>query len=231
MKSVNCKITSITEHHAHLYKVKLDAQALPDYKPGQYLWLHMGEDDRRPFSIASAPHESSLELHIGAGSPDSFAMQVIDKLKTSESITVDVAEGNAYLRQDIGQQRLIVVGGTGFSYAKSLLLGMCHNQEQIPTTLYWGCSQPEHLYDLSVCQDLAEEHDWLTFIPVLEHNADTCQARSGMLLDVVCDDLKDLSSYAIYVAGRFEMARVAKERFLQHHAVETMIFGDAFSFG
>lgn len=230
MKSVDCKIISVTEHHAHLYKVRLEADALPTYAPGQYLWLHMGDDDRRPFSIASAPHESSLELHIGAGAPDSYAMQVVDKLKSSASITVDVAEGSAYLRQDLEQPRLIVVGGTGFSYAKSMILSMCHHQKQIPTTLYWGCSQPEHLYDLEFCQAMADQHPWLTFVPVLEHKAETCGARSGMLLDVVCADLQDFSPFAIYIAGRFEMARVAKEKFLERHANETMIFGDAFNF-
>ena len=51
------------------------------------------------------------------------------------------------------------------------------------------------------------------------------------MLSAVLQDFGTLAEHDIYIAGRFEMAKIARERFCaERGALEAHMFGDAFSF-
>tara|TARA_B100001094_G_scaffold333007_1_gene407857 strand:+ start:2056 stop:2745 length:690 start_codon:yes stop_codon:yes gene_type:complete len=229
MNQISCHIIEVNADHPHLYKVYLKPEQQLKFKAGQYLCIIMGEEDKRPFSIASAPHQDIIELHIGAGEPDSYPMQVIDKLRSSDEIMIEAPHGRAYLRETSERPRVIIAGGTGFSYAKSIIESLIHTQQDAPTHFFWGCRKPEYMYDFALAQQW-NKLDWLQFTPVLEHNASELQASEGMLLDQVCQQISDFSDYDIYIAGRFEMAKAAKDKFLPLNLNTNQLFGDAFSY-
>ncbi len=57
------------------------------------------------------------------------------------------------------------------------------------------------------------------------------QGRTGTVLTAVMQDYASLSGHDIYIAGRFEMAKIARERFCaERGALEAQMFGDAFAF-
>ena len=84
MNTIECQVEDISQLTPFVYKVLLKPSELVSFKPGQYLNLVMAEDDKRAFSIASAPHQALIELQIGAFGEDSYAMQAIEKLKTDD---------------------------------------------------------------------------------------------------------------------------------------------------
>lgn len=74
-------------------------------------------------------------------------------------------------------------------------------------------------------------HPNLKVIPVVEQPEEGWQGRSGTVLSAVLQDFSSLAEYDIYIAGRFEMAKIARERFVaERGAQEDRLFGDAFSF-
>lgn len=83
MKELNCQVESITPLTDYVYKVLLKPEVKVDFIAGQYLNFVINEDDKRPFSIASAPNAEFIELQIGAFGADSYPMQVIECLKTA----------------------------------------------------------------------------------------------------------------------------------------------------
>jgi len=51
------------------------------------------------------------------------------------------------------------------------------------------------------------------------------------VLTAVMQDYASLSEHDIYIAGRFEMAKIARERFCaERGALEAQMYGDAFAF-
>ena len=90
---------------------------------GQYLNFVINDEDKRPFSIVISPNNDLIELQIGAFVADSYPMQVIDKIKQcfsdNHNVTVEIALGNAQLRTE-SERPLLLAGGTGFSYIKSI---------------------------------------------------------------------------------------------------------------
>ena len=83
----------------------------------------MDERDKRPFSMASTPAEKEfIELDIGASELNLYAMAVMDRiLKSVKSWSIFLmARPGCVKTQD--RPLILIAGGTGFSYVRSILL-------------------------------------------------------------------------------------------------------------
>jgi aquacobalamin reductase/NAD(P)H-flavin reductase len=220
---------SVTALCPTVYQAVLEPETPLNFKAGQYLCIVMAEDDKRPFSIASSPiNNNQLELHIGAAVPESYAMQVIDRLTTQTSINIEGPFGQAFLRQDTFRPRIMIAGGTGFSYIQSMVETLLVQEDQQTTFFYWGCRDPASMYLRKTAERWAKQHPNLIFIPVFD-NTDSHE-RQGTVLDAVCADFVCLKDYDVYIAGRFEMVGAARQRFFEKGIHEKHLYGDAFAF-
>ena len=87
------------------------------------------------------------------------------------------------------------------------------------------------LYAHDELQVLAQQHPNLTYVPVVETAPEGWQGKTGNVLEAVSDDFISLSSYDIYLCGRFEMAGAARELFTAEKGAEReRMFADAFAF-
>ncbi|SQI34504.1 NAD(P)H-flavin reductase [Leminorella richardii] len=232
MATLNCKIASVESITDTVFRVKLTPEAPVSFQAGQYLLVVMDERDRRPFSMASTPMESeSIELHIGASEFNLYAMAVMDRLLTEKSIGVDIPHGEAWLREDSERPMLLIAGGTGFSYVNSILMTALERQPERKISLYWGGREAEHLYDMGRLEALTVQYPNLNVVAVVEQPGEEWRGRTGTVLAAVLADFGSLSDHDIYIAGRFEMVKIARDRFcLERGADEKRMFGDAFSF-
>lgn len=232
MAILNCKVTSVDMITDTVFRVRMVPEAEFTFRAGQYLMVVMDEQDKRPFSLASTPHEKEIiELHIGASDHNLYAMAVMDRIRADRQITVDLPHGEAWLREESDRPVILIAGGTGFSYARSILLSALSQQPNRDIAIYWGGRELRHLYDLDELYALAVKHPNLKVVPVVEQPEDSWQGRSGTVLTAVMQDYGTLSAYDIYVAGRFEMAKIARDRFCaERGALQDHIYGDAFAF-
>ncbi|TKB51121.1 NAD(P)H-flavin reductase [Ferrimonas sediminicola] len=229
MQRISCKIASVTPFCDTVFKVILTPEQPVQFKAGQYLTVVMDDEDKRPFSIASTPLDASqIELHIGASVAESYAMQVIERLQANDSIEVELAFGDAVLRQESDRPRLLVAGGTGFSYINAIMETLIAQGDTTTTFLYWGCRDRAAMYLADKVQQWASTLPHLTFVPVFDQAVEG--ERQGTVIDAVCSDFVGLGEYDIYIAGRFEMAGAAREAFRQHGVNEAHLYGDAYAF-
>mgnify|MGYP002507217723 CR=1 FL=1 len=115
-------------------------------------------------------------------------------------------------------------------YKRQLLTVLAH-QPQRPIAIYWGGREIKHLYDLTELQTLGQQHSQLQVIPVVEQPEGEWQGRTGTVLSAVLQDYGSLAQHDIYIAGRFEMAKIARERFCNERgALAEHLYSDAFSF-
>lgn len=232
MTILSSKVTSVEAITDTVYRVRLVPEAPFSFKAGQYLMVVMDERDKRPFSLASTPMQQEyIELHIGASELNPYAMAVMDRILKQQIITIDIPYGEAWLRTNSDRPLLLVAGGTGFSYAISILLTALDEQPGRDVSIYWGGRELQHLYDLNKLETISLQYPNLKVIPVVEQPEKDWQGRSGTVLSAVLQDFGTLAKHDIYIAGRFEMAKVARERFCaERGALETHMFGDAFAF-
>ena len=229
---IQCKVHSIEPLTEIVSRVLLKPDSEMTFKAGQYLRVIMGSEDKRPFSIASAPgtKDALLELHIGAGPGNDYAGQVLNKMQEHGEILVDGGHGKAFLRENLPRPTILVAGGTGFSYTYSILQELLEQNYHEPVFLYWGTRTLEDMYRFDELTALAEKHSDFTFVPVVEQPPEEWQGKTGWVHKAVLEDFVSLEPYYVYVAGRFEMAGVVREDFHQKGLMLDHLFGDAYEF-
>ena len=242
MKTISCQIVSLTSLTAHVFKVLLKPIEKVDFIPGQYLNFVMSEEDKRPFSIASSPNSDLIELQIGAFIADSYPMQVIERIKSAQkddkSVTIEIPSGNAQLRTESERPLLLLAGGTGFSYIKSMFEYLAEQNSQRHIMVYWGLRELAAAYELEETAAIIAKLPYANFIPVIENVSENIdegasemwQGKTGLVHQAVMHDIVSLEPYDIYLAGRFEMVGAIRSDFVEHGALLDHMYADAFAF-
>ena len=236
MNTVNCQIVSLTSLTPHVFKVLLKPNEKVDFIAGQYLNFVMSDEDKRPFSIASSPNSDLLELQIGAFIADSYPMQVIERIKSSQAdnkpVTIEIPLGNAQLRIDSDRPLLLLAGGTGFSYIKSMFEYLAEQNSQRHIMVYWGLRELTAAYELEETAAMIAKLPHANFIPVIENVTENqaWQGKTGLVHQAAMHDIVSLEPYDIYLAGRFEMVGAIRSDFVEHGALLEHMYADAFAF-
>ncbi len=216
---------------SYVTKVVLRPQQDISFAPGQYLQVVMSDDDKRPFSIASSANEPELHLHIGAVPENPYAMEVLELCRTQPQIQIEVPCGTAAWQPSPGAHNILLAGGTGYSYARSILFSALADKvadEQF--TLYWGAKTAQDLYEYGQLSQLSQQHGNFAFVPVVEQPDDGWDGRTGLVHEAVLEDFATFSKERVYVAGRFEMAKVVKDVFSAAGLPPAQLIGDAFAY-
>jgi aquacobalamin reductase/NAD(P)H-flavin reductase len=231
MQITQCKVEKIESLTHSIKRVVLIPDSPMSFIAGQYLQVVMGEDDKRPFSIANAPRaDGTIELHIGAEPGNQYAGQVLERMMKDAQIKVEGGLGEAFLNQPATQPTILLAGGTGFSYALSILQQLLGKPLIAPVILYWGTRSISDMYAFNELCSIAKKHPLFTFIPVVELPEKDWVGKTGWVHQAVLEDIQDMSTYQVYVAGRFEMAKVVRDDFIKQGLPITSLFGDAFAF-
>lgn len=230
MVTSSCKVESIQQVSSTVHKIVLKPDINITFKAGQYLQVVMGESDKRPFSIANASYQNDyVELHIGATPSNSYAFEVLQKCQEEGQLLVEVGLGEAFLRNN-PLPAIIIAGGTGYSYAKSVLYSILHEQPTRKVTIYWGAKELADLYELDELLDLAKANPNLIVKPVLENPPTDWKQHTGWVHKAVLKDFDSFEALQIYTAGRFEMAAAIRNEFVPKGLDVGHLFGDAFAF-
>ncbi len=231
MKNMLCQVTAIENLTATVFRINLALPEAIEFQAGQYLQVVMGERDKRAFSIASCPSKTKqLELHIGATPGNTYAMEVLERMQEQGTVEVEVPLGEAWYRQDSERPLILIAGGTGFSYAWSILQAHIHEKSVRPITLYWGARTAAELYLDAELRALAAQYPNVHYRPVVEQAPDGWHGETGLVHHAVLAEQSDLSEADVYVAGRFEMARVIRDDFHAQGLPLNQLFGDALAF-
>jgi aquacobalamin reductase/NAD(P)H-flavin reductase len=157
-------------------------------------------------------------------------MQVVEKMQNEGLIEAEIGHGNAYLREGSKRPIILMAGGTGFSYVKSLFEQIVYLQLENPVYLFWGVKEYSRFYFKNEAMAWAKKHDNIHFHPVIELPEAQWQGHQGYVHQAVLNEFADLSAFDIYIVGPLAMAKIAREDFLKQGALAERIFGDAFSF-
>ena len=236
---MKCKVELVKPLANNIYQILLLLEKPLKYQAGQYLFVVMGENDKRPFSIASCPQQqqgAQIELQIGGSGYSPYANEVIEKAKAAQneggySFEIEAPFGDAWYHNDDNKPLILIAGGTGFSYIRSILDNCVWQNVTQPIYLYWGAKDSSQLYAAQELETLAMQHSNFTYVPVLENADPNWQGRRGNVLDAVMEDFASLNAYDIYLGGPFAMSNAAREMFCKlKDADKEHLFSDAFAF-
>lgn len=229
--SVNCKILNLTYLNSKTLSICLEAEEEFDFLAGQYVQLDMQEHGKYPFSIASLPRDNrQFELHLGGISQQSALASSVpflkQRFKDGESVVVEKAKGNAWLRSN-DRKLVLVAGGSGYTYTRSLLQEALKRNPKCDITLYWGCQSEHDLYEHDYLLELEAAHSDFRYVPVTKVNSNNTMIREGGLLPLVYQDVDFRTQPDLYICGRYEMVQTAYSHLNKEYDGQLNIYSDA----
>lgn len=230
MNTITCQVESLTSLTPFVYKVLLKPAKNVDFIAGQYLNFVMSDEDKRPFSIASAPGSELIELQIGAFDENSYAMQVIERLKENTEVTIEMPLGNAGLNTNSTRPILLLAGGTGFSYIKSMFEYLAQQNTDREVIVYWGLREPSACYELEKTAECVNKIANSSFTPIVQTPDENWQGRTGLLHEIAMADIASFEAYDIYLAGRFDMVGIIRDDLVKKGALLEHMYADAFAY-
>jgi len=177
------------------------------FNAGQYLLLVLQDEDKRPFSIASAQQDLPyLELHIREISGNEFTEAVIEKLKNSKTIGIEGPFGKTVLTHPIEREITIIVGGTGFAPAKAMIENLISEKSDAQVNLFWGARCCDEIYALEMAKQWHQDDIPVNFTPVIFEPDTSWQGDTGFVHKVAMNNLGTaIQQHDIYIAGSVEM--------------------------
>lgn len=229
MTTFNCQVCSVDAMTDTVYRVRLVAETVFNFRAGQYLMVIIDKYDYLALSMASTPMENPLiELHIRVSETNLYAIAVMNFILKKRELTIDIPHGEAWLRDDTERPIILIAGGTGFSYTRSIMLTVLLSQPQRKLTIYWGGRDPNDLYDLDYLRNLSIQYQQLLVVPIIEQLNVNWYGRNGTILSAIMQDYSALDAFDIYIAGRFDMVKHIRDRLCKERGANNdRIFGDA----
>jgi len=143
------------------------------FQAGQYLMLQVpGVEGARAFSIASAPGEALIELHVRKVEGGAATTWLHEQLKVGDRLAFSGPYGRFFVRKSGTKQAILVAGGSGLSSPKSMLLDLLAEGADYPITLLQGARNGQELYFAELFEQLAEKHANFHYVPVLSAEAE-----------------------------------------------------------
>lgn len=231
--TIHCKVVSLTYLNTKTLAVCLQADREFEFKAGQYVSIDLGESGKLPFSIASMPMgDSRFELHLGGISEQSSLLAGVKYLQScferGHVVKVETAKGNAWLRETKAKV-ILIAGGSGYTYARSILQAALRQDPERHLTLYWGAYSESDLYEHDYLMGLTKEYVNFHYIPVTEVTSADSVTRQGKLLDIVYQDADFWALPDVYICGRYEMVQAASLYLERQYEGRLTLYSDALS--
>ncbi len=212
----------------HITALKIETPKGFTYQAGQYLSL-LHCDQRYPFSIANAPGNDYLELHIQVAPHDQACAQLLHTLSPEDTITLIGPEGNAYLRHS-GRPLLLIAGGSGLAPMKAIIEQTLQEDDSRDIHLFWGVRHSSFLYHHSQLLNWARYIPHFSYTPVVSEHEAEWSGKSGLVHQVAMTSISNCHDYDIYLAGPFDMAFEARDDFKKAGVNSAHLYADAFAF-
>lgn len=223
-------ITKLTHLNHNVIRIKLLAENLENWIPGQYLNLMNSEGVSRSYSIANIPvKEGFIELHIKL-KDDGAMSQWLQKIATVDTMVhIRGPFGKCYyINPDHASFDMLLVGtGTGLAPLLAIAKTALSEQHQGKITLIHGGCQDNDIYFDEELKTLASFYDNFEYVPcVLKSNGLYPEAN---IFDETFRYLNDnIQNIQVYVCGPKETTNKIKTKVFLSGVPSAKIFSDAF---
>lgn len=204
----------------------------PAFQAGQYVMLHVpGVEGERAFSIANAPEEDLIELHIRRVPNGRATGWLHDELRIGHHLRFTAPNGRFFVRKSAGLPMIFVAGGSGLSSPKSMVLDLLNEGCTLPITLVQGARNLEELYFRDLFESLAEKHPNFSYVPALSDlppDSGWTGARGFAHEALKAQFANDFRGHKAYLCGPPAMTEACISTLMQGRLFERDIYTEKF---
>ena len=191
----------------------------------------MDDGQHRAFSVANAPGDDHLQLHVRHYPGGAFSDVAVEQLQSGAPVKIRGPYGHFYLRPRSGDSAIFIAGGTGFAPIKAIIEQALAQGLEKPTHLYWGARSADELYLHGLAQDWAQKHGQFHYVPVVSEPDSAWEGRVGLVHQAAIDDFDALSGSAVYASGPPAMVQTIEETFRKRGLSPDHLYSDMYPSG
>lgn len=181
------------------------------FRAGQYVNVQLPDGDTRNYSLANSPQRNdSVLLHVRRVAGGQFSDRLLGGLRLGDRLIVRLPFGEFTIDHQSDRPILLLVTGTGFAPARSIIEDLINRGAHRPMHLYWGGRQVEDLYQAELATKWSRRYDWLRFTPVLSRPASDWTGGTGYVQNAALAEHPDLGEYEVYACGSPAMTEAAR---------------------
>ncbi|SPA02924.1 Phenol hydroxylase P5 protein [Cupriavidus taiwanensis] len=206
------------------------------FQAGQYVNLHVpGCDQPRAFSLANAPGDDLVELHVRRVPDGQATCYLHERLAVGDELRFSAPYGRFFVRKSAQVPMLFLAGGSGLSSPRAMILDLLAAGETLPITLVQGARNRAELYYDAEFRALAQAHPNFRYVPALSDEppgSDWGGAR-GYVHDVLHqlyaqDGTADFRGHKAYLCGPPPMIEACIRTLMQGRLFEADIHTEKF---
>ena len=206
--TLHCTVASIDRLTPDIASVCLEIRAGQsfEFRSGQFVYVEFEGCPRREYSIARA-NTDVLEFYIRRIDGGIVSPFIWDHASAGEKVIVEGPYGNTYFRPSHEGSVLAIAGGSGLSAIQPIVFDAVQSGAHCPVTLYHGVRDQNDLFRAERFEMLEERFEHFNYIAVLSQPSVQTQYRTGLLADVLREDLTKNQNFKAYLAGPPPMVR------------------------
>ena len=205
-----------------------ESVSLFNWRAGQYARFQIADFAPRDYSIANAPSDGAIELHIRKSNAGGLSDFICDTVKVGDLISVAGAFGHAYYRAGHGGPLLAIAGGTGLAPMKAIIEAALHAGLERDVHLYVGVNAACDLYLERYFIELMRTFSNFRFVSVVNDPDDSSGRRNGLVGEAVAADFQLLYGHQCYIAGPTAMTDACRNMLKLKSVPSHDMFCDAF---
>ncbi|WP_172331136.1 benzoate 1,2-dioxygenase electron transfer component BenC [Mangrovicoccus sp. HB161399] len=192
-------VAAIEPHEDAAVVLELDAEAAPDFLPGQYVNIDVpGSGLARSYSFSSAPGEGRMQFLIKK-IPDGVMGTWLSRARTGDVLNVTGPMGSFYLRGD-ERPLLFLAGGTGLAPFLSMLEVLAHKGSEQRIHLVYGVTRDLDLVLVEALEAYAAKLPGFTFATVVAEDSSTHE-RKGWVTQHMPGEMLKPGEFDAYLCG------------------------------
>ena len=205
------------------------------YLPGQYMeWTLPGvpfdsRGNRRTFTIASSPTESTIQVGIKYYEPSSAYKTTLRALQPGAIIHASQLAGSFTMHGHETEKLAFIAGGIGVTPFRSMIKYVVNTKQPHDIVLLYVVSKAEELAYSDVFSEAAAYG--VKLIPIVTDTTDTTPGvvHASLTTDVLSQVIPDLNNRRIYISGPNAMVDATREHLRTLGVPRHMITTDHFS--
>ncbi|QBR83773.1 2Fe-2S iron-sulfur cluster binding domain-containing protein [Legionella israelensis] len=222
-------ITELSFLTHNVIRVKLLAEHLENWIPGQYLNLLNPEGISRSYSIANLPEkEGYIELHIKLKDEGAMSQWFRKKATVDTMVHIRGPFGKCYyMNPDQSSFNILLAGtGTGLAPLLAIVKTALSKQHQGKIILIHGGCQDDDIYYAEELETLASFYQNFQYVPcVLKSNG---RYQESDIAQQLLMHLNNTDSVQVYVCGPKETTNKLKTKAFLAGVPSSKIYSDAF---
>lgn len=171
------------------------------WRAGQYVSLSLDGMPPREFSIANAPGDGILEIHVRRAGSGGLSDRLCEGTETGDEVDVRGPFGAAYWREKHAGPILAIAGGTGLAPMKAICEAALKAGHKGDVHLYFGVRTEADIYLERHFIQLQRQHPNFRFVCVVSDPQEDPGRRRGLVGEAVAADFQLLFGYQCYLGG------------------------------